>query len=599
MANGSINLVNLDFNSLKSSLKSYLSNQNAFRDYDFDGSNMNVLLDLLSYNTYINSFYLNMVSSEMFLDSAQLRDSVISHAKSLNYTPRSFRSAAARINIAVTPLPSSNTTAVTIPRGTSFTSKVASNTYTFTLQDNIVVTGSSNGVFTAANVEIKEGVLITDTFIYNGLPTSEQRFVLSNPTIDTSTIRLYVTEDNGANVLTYTQANSYFNLDSTSRVYFLQAAESDQYEIVFGNGVQGRTPKHGSAVSIVYAVGNGELPNGCALFSSDDSIDGHTNVAITTVSVATGGLVHETLQSIRKNAPRYFQTQERAVNASDYKTLLRLAYPEINAIHVYGGEEEDPPRYGKVVVALDIINSDGVPENNKDVYRKFLKERCPLTIDPVFVDPEYLNLEVYSVVTYNINTLTVSEKDLVAAAKTKIRAFNEQNLNDFNTTLRYSKLVEAIDSVDTNIISNSTEVVAYKALNPALNSPTPFTVNFNNRLKILNSAYIHPYVSNHAVTSTYFTYNGVLCKLEDDGNGLMRLVSLETQNGEHVTIINVGTVDYTTGTVFINGLDISSYEGPYIKMRAVTDLHDIAAAMNNIIRIQDEDIFVTASGVRQ
>ena len=187
MANGSINLVNLDFNNLKTSLKTYLTGQSAFQDYDFDGSNMTVLLDLLSYNTYINSFYLNMVASEMFLDSAQLRDSVISHAKTLNYTPRSFRSATARINIAVTPSAASNTTTVTIPRGTSFTSKVGSNTYTFTLPDNYVITGSTNGVFTAANVEIKEGVLLTDTFIYNAQST-DQRFILSNPTSSNSLI---------------------------------------------------------------------------------------------------------------------------------------------------------------------------------------------------------------------------------------------------------------------------------------------------------------------------------------------------------------------------------------------------------------------------
>ena len=590
MANGSINLVDLDFNSLKSSLKTYLSGQSTFQDYDFDGSNMSVLLDLLSYNTYINSFYLNMVASEMFLDSAQLRDSVISHAKTLNYTPRSFRSATARINIAITPTAGSNTTTVTIPRGTSFTSKVGSNTFTFTLPDNYVITGSTNGVFTAANVEIKEGVLLTDTFIYSN-QTEDQRFIISSPTVDTTSLRVYVAENNGSNVLTYTQANSYLNIDSTSQVFFLQSAQNDLYELVFGNGTQGRAPAHGAAVSAVYAIGNGELPNGCALFSSDDSIDDHTNVVVTTVAAAAGGVVHETTQSIRKNAPRYFQTQERAVNAKDYQTLLQLAHPEINAIHVYGGEEEDPPRYGKVVISLDIVDSDGVSENNKAVYTKFLKERCPLTIDPVFVDPEYIDLEVNTIATYNLNTLTISEKDLIAAVKSKLRLFNELNLNDFNTTFRYSKLVENIDSTSTSIISNSTEVTCYKALNPALNISTPFTVKFYNPLKQLNTAY--------AITSTFFTFRGVLCRLEDNGSGIVKVVSLELQNNQPTVAVNIGTVDYATGTVFIDGLNISSYVGPYIKMRAVTDLLDINASLNNIIRIRDEDINVTASGVRQ
>jgi len=232
-----------------------------------------------------------------------------------------------------------------------------------------------------------------------------------------------------------------------------------------------------------------------------------------------------------------------------------------------------------------------VSENNKTVYQKFLKERCPLTIDPVFVDPEYINLEVDSVITYNVNTLTSSEKDLIASVKSKIRVFNELNLNDFNTTFRYSKLVENIDSVSTSIVSNNTEVIAYKALNPALNNPVPFTVRFNNKLKTLNST--------NAITSTFFTYDGILCRLEDDGNGVVRIVSVDTQGTDPTTVIDVGTVDYVTGIVFINGLNISSYEGPYIKLRALTDSYDIDAALNNIIRIQDEDIFVTANGIRQ
>ena len=595
MANGSINLVNLDFDALKTSLKSYLSAQSTFRDYDFSGSNMNVLLDVLSYNTYLNTFYLNMVASEMFLDTAQLRESVISHAKELNYTPRSFRSARARVNVKVTPT-SNNVTTVNLLRGLTFTSKVGSNTYTFTLPDNIAINGSANGVFTANNVDIYEGSLVTDTFIYNSTAEA-QRFILSNPTIDTTSIRMYVTEDNGTNVLTYLQANSYLGISGTSRVYFLQAAEQDLFEVVFGNGTQGRLPKHGAAISVVYRTCNGELPNGATLFSSDGSIDGHTNVVVTTVEDATGGQVHETTQSIRKNAPRYFQTQERAVSATDYKTLLRLAFPEITALNVYGGEEEDPPRYGKVVIVADITDSDGISEGRKDTYRSFLKQRSPLTIDPVFVEPEFLSLEVYSDITYNALTTTRTSQDLISAVKTKVRTFNELYLNDFNTTFRYSKLTTDIDSVDPSMISNSTDVIAYKDLNIPLRSNEPFTVKYNNALKILNSAYNHPYISNHAVTSTYFTFNGALCKLEDDGGGLIRVVSLQTNaDGEHAFVTNVGTVDYTSGTIQITSLNISSYEGDAIRLRVVTDSKDIDAVRNNIIRIKDSDIYVTATG---
>jgi Baseplate J-like protein len=598
MANGSINLVNLDFETLKESFKSHLSSQTIFKDYDLTGSNLNVLLDVMSYNTYINSFYLNMVASEMFLDTAQLRSSVISHAKELNYIPRSFRSAKAVVNIAITPTNPVGVSAVTIPRGTSFTSKVGSNTYSYTLEDNIIVTGSSNGTFTASNVDIYEGALITDTFVYNAAATN-QRFILSNPTIDTTSIRVYVTENNGSSILTYNQANSYVGIDSSSQVFFMQASESDLYEVVFGNDTQGRVPKHGSVISVVYRVGNGELPNGCAVFSSDDAIDGHTNIKVYTVQEASGGAIHETTDMIRKNAPRYFQTQERAVTATDYRTLLQLAFPEIVAIHVFGGEEAEPPRYGKVILSVDVDNADGVSDSKKEDYRKYLKERCPITIDPIFIDPEFINVEVYTNAVYNLNTSAVSENELQSVIKTQVRIFNELNLNDFDTTLRYSRLIKQIDESNDSIASNSTELVAYKDIVPKLNSSEPFTVRFLNPLKVLNSAYVHPYVDNHAVSSTYFTYNGAMCKIEDDGNGVIRVVSLTMNESEHTTIVDIGTVDYATGeVVFSAGLNITSYEGSAIRLRAVTDSKDIVAAQNNIIRIKDTDIYVSVTGQR-
>lgn len=598
MANGSINLVDLDFNSLKQSLKTYLSSQTTFKDYDFDGSNMSVLLDVLSYNTYMNAFYTNMVASEMFLDSAQLRDSVISHAKELNYLPRSFRSARARININIKPT-DPNVTSILLQRGTTFTSKTGANTYTFTLPDNIVVTGASNSLFTAANVEIVEGSFITDTFVYNN-NNDAQRFILSNPTIDTTTLRVYVVEDGASLVLPYTQANSYLNVNAASQVYFLQASEGDLYEIVFGNGNQGRVPKHGSVITAVYNVGNGELPNGCALFSADSAIDGHSNVSITTVRIAEGGQVHETLHSIRRNAPRAFQTQERAVTAKDYKSLLQLAYPEITAVNVYGGEEEQPPRYGKVVICVDIEDSDGVTEGRKEDYVNYLKERCPLTIDPVFVDPEFINLELHSIINYNLNTIGISEKDLDAIVKTKVRIFNELNLGNFDTTFRYSKLVREIDDADQSVLSNSTEVVAYKNINPPLNTDYSFIVNFNNPLQVLNSAYVQPYISNHSVYSTPFVMDGVSCKIEDDGKGLLRAVTLEVDpnTGEHTKVATIGTVDYATGKLVINNLNVSSYEGTSIKIKCVTESKDIISRLNDIIQINDQDIFTVYNGVR-
>lgn len=597
MANGSINLVNLDFETLKQSFKTHLSSQTAFRDYDLDGSNMSVLMDLLAYNTYINTFYMNMVASEMFLDTAQLRNSVVSHAKQLNYTPRSFRSAAAVVNISVTP--SSTVTAVTLPRGSSFTSKVGSNTYTFTLNDNIVLTSPVNGTFTANNVTLYEGALVTDTFIYNTV-ADQQRFIISNPTVDTTSVRVYVTENNASVVRTYLQANSYIGADSTSEIFFVQAAENDLYEIVFGNGTQGRLPAHGAAISAVYRVSNGELPNGCYLFSSDDAIDGHANVRITTVSVAAGGSVHETTESIRKNAPRFYQTQERAVTAKDYQTLLQLAYPEISSIYVFGGEEANPPRYGKVMISLDLSDSDGVSDGRKTEYERFLRERSPLTIDPVFIEPEFVNVEVDTTVTYNINTLTVSENDLKSAVQTNLRVYNEQYLNDFNTTLRYSKLVQYIDNVNTSIVSNDTKLILYKEINPPLSSDAPISVQLVNPIEIVNSSVSDVEFYRHGVWSTYFSYRGTpKCRLEDDGAGNLAVVVIPPGgvDYDHEFVATVGTVNYTTGEINISsGLFVTAYEGSSIKIKAYARDKDVVAAQNNIIRIKDDDIHVMLEG---
>ena len=247
MANSSINLIDLDFESLKSSLKSHLSSQAKFQDYDFDGSNINVLIEVLSYNTYLNTFYMNMVASEMFLDTAQIRDSVVSHAKELNYLPRSFKSATANVNISITP--ATSVSSVVIPAGTGFTGRLGSNTFNFMVDSDIAITTSNNGVFYSNNVKIYEGSNVVDVFVKNDSATN-QRFLLNNPNIDTSSITINVTENSGANTFNYIQSFYLYGLTSTSLAFFVQAAENDQYEIIFGDNFTGRTPKNGAIIEV-------------------------------------------------------------------------------------------------------------------------------------------------------------------------------------------------------------------------------------------------------------------------------------------------------------------------------------------------------------
>ena len=388
MANTSVSLLDLDFETIKNNLKTYLKRSDSpFKDVDYEGSNISQLLDVLSYNTFLNNFYINMAMGEMFLDTAQLRDSVVSHAKELNYVPRSFTSAQAQISFIVTP--STELSTLVIPKNTTFTTKVGSNNYTFATDESVVINSDTDGNF-YANLTVYEGIYTTDTYVYVDSNTS-QRFIVSNPTADMRSLVVVVVEDEGANVISYNKATSFLGVSSNSYSYFVQAAENSQYEILFGDGTVGRKPKNGSTVVLEYRTCSGELSNGARVFSIDGPIQGQSNVSsITTVETASGGAVSESLEQIKFNATRHYQNQERAVTANDYETILQANFPEIQAISAYGGEEADPPQYGKVYLSVDIKGADGTSQNVKDRFYNFIKPRSPVSIDPVFIDPEFL-----------------------------------------------------------------------------------------------------------------------------------------------------------------------------------------------------------------
>lgn len=589
MANSSINLVDLDFNSLKSSLKSYLSSQAKFQDYNFDGSNMSVLLDVLAYNTYLNTFYMNMVASEMFLDTAQLRDSIVSHAKELNYVPRSFRSAQANVNISITP--STTVTSVVIPAKTGFTSRVGSNTFNFVTKESIAITTSNNGVYYANSIPLYEGSYTTDTFVKNSA-IENQRFLLNNPTIDTTSIEVTVSENSGANVYVYTQAFSLFGVVSNTNVFFVQPAENEQYEVVFGDDVSGRTPRNGAIIDITYRVCNGELPNGADTFINNSSIDGHSNVSITINTEATNGSVSESNTSIKYNAPRSFQAQERAITESDYETLLIREFPEIQAISVFGGEKEDPPQYGKVFISVDITNSDGIPELNKNIYNNYLRDKVPLGITTEIINPDFIYLNVISNVNYNYNITTLSENQLSTKVLTAITNFNDTYLNNFNANFRYSNFVTAIDNADISILNNDTFVYPYYLLQLSSNTNTGFSFSFNTEVLVTTpSDTVHSITADRGLFSSSFIANGLTSQIEDDGIGNIRLVRVTSDS--HSEKSKIGTIDYTTGSIVITNLNVESFTGAGIKLYIKPVSLDYSTSLRNILKIKPEDVSVT------
>ena len=593
-------LTTLDFSTIKQNLKNYLQSQSRFSDYDFEGSNFSVLLDILAYNTQLNAYYLNMIGNEMYMDSAILRDSLASHSKELNYLPRSFRSSYANVNITVT---SSDLTkpSIAMPRGTIFVSRHDGKTYSFVTDTNIIF-GGVDGVFVAENVSLFEGPYIKDSYVVNN--TNPSRYILNNPTVDTTSIIVTVIEDNGATELNYTQTASLFGLDSTSEVYFVQAAENEKYEIVFGDGIIGRKPKDRGTVLIEYRACAGELPNGLRVFTAASAIDGETDVEVETNEASRSGAVSESNDSIRFNAPRAFTTQERVVTADDYATLLRANFAEINDVTAYGGEEEDPPKYGKVFVAVDLTTTDVLPAGKKDIYYKFLKPRSPLSIDPVFIDPEYTYIDVQSLVKYNINLTSISENEMKVKALTSIMNYNNDNINGFAKTLRYSRLVADIDGSHPSIVSNDTDLRMIKLLKPTLGVAKDYTIDYGIRLKDDNEEEI--------IESTSFLVGQNIVFLEDDGFGKIYMSQKKEQDYQgargraalrqstHTKIVNVGTIDYSRGKIQIKSLSVRGLLGnsKFITFYAKTFFKDITAQRNTILSIREEDVSLTIEKIR-
>ena len=581
MATTSNDLTTLDFASIKQNLKEYLRSQDIFQDYDFEGSNINVLLDILAYNTNLNSFYLNMLSNEMFLDSALLRDSIVSHAKELNYVPRSFRSATAKIDVTLRDISGSGT--VVIPRGTTFTGTLGQKNFTFSTIENVqaIINPNVENEFIASGVTIKEGDFVQDTYVTNA--DNQPRFIITNKTVDTNSIRVNVIEDNGENVIVYEKRDSLFGIGAEDQIYFLQAAENDTYEILFGDGVIGRQPKNSSIVLLEYRTCNGELPNGIRTFTADGDI-GSASVTKVSITVedglersAEGGSLPETLEEIKFNAPRAFSTQERVITSQDYATLLKAEFSEINDVAAFGGEEFDPPQFGRVIVAVDLKNTDVLPTSYKNDFARFLKDRSPLSIQPVFVTPNYSYVMIDTIVKYSIKQTSLGIGDIQNLVLSAIQNFNFNSLETFNATMRYSNLVTAIDNAQTAILSNDTkiQIAKYIPINPLVR--TNYNIKFDSPIS--------------AVRTDNFIYQGVDSFMGDNSFGVLNIIK---SNGE---IIEVGSVSYETGVVRIDDFEVSTKAN--LKVIATPSEADISANKNTILRVLDDDIKITIEQVNK
>ena len=578
---------NLDFFATKSALKTYLSNQDRFADYDFEGSNMNVLLDLLAYNTFYNNYYYNMAISEMFLDSAQERNSMISHAKELNYLPRSRRSAKAVVTFNITATQSSNF--FVIPKDTKISGKCGNVTFTFLTEKaytavttQVATDPLTPRLYTIANVEVFQGRLITET-----LDISDT--TLSNKMIDTRSLYVEVNDEE------YVYKTDIFGITATDKVFYLQPEEDEKYSLQFGQDKFGKQPTAGDTITAKYRISSAEEANGVTSMTSS-GLAGAANVSIVVTTPSNGGLSAETVESIRAFAPKALQVQERAVTTRDYEILLRNRFPNIEAISVYGGDEVDPPQFGKVIISVDVTGGEGAADFEIASFTDYLKDKTPLTIEPVFVPAKFLFVDTVVDVVFDPNITTKSASQIRSEVTSAITAYSTASLADFNKTLRQSRLAATLDAVDNSIISSSIFASPIIQYVPVLNTVSNPAFSYE-------TALVQPYAFDAttglsgftpAVRTTKLTIEGTLVTLQDDGAGKMMAVTASTSS---VSVFkrSIGTIDYTTGAIKLSNLIVDSYEGGAIKFIANSVAKDIKAPKDRIITIRGEDITVNVT----
>lgn len=588
IANSSLALTTLDPGTLDQSFTNFLKTQQIFRDYNFEGSNLKQLMRLLEYNTFLNAFYVNMDMVEGSLDTAQLKSSAISQSKPLNYTPRSARSASANVNVSFT----ANVGTVILRKGQTFSSIVNNNLLVYSVPDNIIMT-SPNGYF-SANIAIFEGAYFADAYVFDHTD-EEQRLVLSNPNADTTSVVVVVFEDGSQVGNNYIQATSLLGLDETSRVFFLQQAENEQYEIEFGDGVVGRRPKDGARIVIDYRVTVGEDGNDATVFVPNFNPG---NVAITsnvqTITVAQGGAPSESIESIKYYAPRHFQVQERAISDPDFVDVLREQFPEIISVNAFGGENLNPPRFGKIAVAVDISGIDGLPDSKVQQYTDFLTPRMGLSRTPIFVPADKSYLWVEADVSYNINITTLTQGQIEAEAFSVIQDYGNTNLNVFGAAVRGSRLFTAIDDADESIVSNDTKLYVYKKVSPVPGADAQNTL-IEYKMPLLKAIpdpkdTFAP-ITNHSFWSSVYVLNNQNVNLVDDGQGNVNIVKMGTAGFEIVA--KAGTIDYDAGVVQLTNFKVDFYDGTFIKLFVNTITHDIVADQRTVLSLEDNAIKVT------
>ena len=552
-------LANLEFADIKTALKDYMRAQSDFTDYDFEGSALSQVLDVLAYNTYYTAFNTNMVVNEMFLDSATLRDNVVSLAKQLGYFPKSITAPKAAVDMVLT-FTGTAPSAVSLKAGSGFVTNFDSTLYRYILKDDLKVSVANN-VATFTDIPIYEGSYISTRTIID-VTNKNQRFVINNPGIDTNTLKVKVFEAASSTISTdYKAANNILDIGANDKVFFISEIEDEKYEIFFGDGVLGKKLDDGNIVDISYIVTNGTDTNGAKTFTFNGLMEDENGVtvvapytvtSITTSSVATGGADIETIDKIKFNAPKFYGSQNRAVTQNDYKAIVRNLYPAISDIIVFGGEDQEPPAYGKVFLSVKPTEAVTLSSFTKNELKSELKKYTVASIRPEFVDPSILFLELTSNIYYNGTKTKMLPTEVASTVSTAITEYlKTSGTEKFNGKFRYSKFIGVIDNSDRAINSNDTDVTMRKDFIAQINASSYYEVCYGNPFLIDCN---NPVVWSTGMTVfEYPTYTSYL----EDRNGKLVLYRLDSITGEKILLNDsIGTVDYTKGEITMNDFTI-------------------------------------------
>jgi hypothetical protein len=595
----------LDFDQIKANLVSYMkATDTTFNDYNYDGSAMNTIIDVLSYITHINSMNANFALNETFLDTAQLRASVVSHAKLLGYTPRSIAPSVAYVNVKMnynttatplwnhdgtnTPLP------LSMPRGTKFSTSIDGVTYPMFASNTATINFDATNGWLFSNIAIEQGTLSEIEYTYQN--NTFESYLIPATNVNTKSIKVTVIDSSSTSASkVYSLNTNVVNLDGTSEVYFLEEGRDSYYEVKFGDNIVGKRPGNGNTIKIEYAtIDSGTDVNGATVFTMTDSLNGNTDDTTTLVTKATGGAARESKEAIKFNAPLSHVSQNRAVTPDDYKAIIQNEFADIEAVAVWGGEDHDVPDYGKVYVSIKPLSAEVLTDAQKTTIKtNILKPKNVVSITPVLVDPEYTYIDLEVFFKYNPNLATVTASGLATSIRTTLVSYNNDTLKTFGGVYRDSNVLKKIDDTNIAILSNITRIKMTKKITPVLGTATKYTLKFNQALTDLDAT---TSALGSYLTSTTFTYAGVDARLKDyyDSSTDTRIIQV-VDAADLVLATNIGDVNEEAGTVTLNSFQPTALPtgSTTIDVTVKPASSDVSPTRNELLTINTSTAIIT------